>query len=108
MKIVIPEPKIWYSALDEKRFFMWLSDIPQIYQAKYVSSGIEIKVKGKFKIGTLYDLISIMNRYDLDIRYLRKLCLDTDRKYFERKKTYWYKKMFCDPKAPEWCQRSVI
>ena len=92
--LLINEPRPFFSYLDEKHFFSWLESIVSVQNIKPVDGGMELTLDYEFEKESLYDLISLMMRYGLDMQCLKELCTEKNKSWFKNPNAYWYKKVF--------------
>jgi hypothetical protein len=98
MKIMITEPIYYNSQLDEDHFFHWLQKIKNVTGVKGGKHGLEVTIDGELDAENLFDLIALMTRYELDMKWLRPYCLTVDKKYFADPQAYWFDAVFKDSK----------
>ena len=70
----------FYSRLDEDAFFSRLNQIPGV-----------VSVEG------MRELISLFQRYGIDMRQLRKLETGEFSSWMRNRSAYWFKSMYPDP-----------
>lgn len=70
----------FYSRLDEDAFFSRLNQIPGV-----------VSVEG------MRELISLFQRYGIDMRQLRKLGTGEFSSWMRNRSAYWFKSMYPDP-----------
>lgn len=100
----MPEPKTFYSYTDEKYFFDWLDSIEFIGSVKggeYLTdadgralSFLKAEVTGTIDDANIADLISLLMRYQLDMKCIKGLVTEENRKWLEDPKKYWYPLIF--------------
>jgi hypothetical protein len=94
VKLLINEPLRYYSQADEDHFFAWLQSIPAIEKVTGVGRGLELIVRRPIDKGSLYDLIAVMTRYNLDCRPLKPLCDEQQDEYFRDEGKYWHSAIY--------------
>lgn len=94
MKLFIPEPKHYFCQLDEDHFFGWLKEIDAVQDIKGRPEGLELVIDDKIDRTSLYELIGLLTRYDIDRTCLRRLCQDHPDHWFRDSKRYWHKDVF--------------
>lgn len=94
MKLVIPEPKLWYVYSDEKFFFAWLESIGTVTRVTGSKRGLELTLATPVSDDDLADLIGLMKRYRLDMKCLQKLCTTENRHWFKKSNKYWYRSVW--------------
>ena len=92
--MIIPEPKIFYSYLDEKHFFYWLEEIPAVKNVLGVISGLELTIIQPLDQPNLRDLIAVMKRYQLDMTCLADFCTPENEFWFRDPEKYWHTDIF--------------
>lgn len=91
--ILIKEPTIYFSQKDEDHFFQWLQSLQAVKNVVGTPDGLEVTLENLDR-DSLYDLIAIMTRYDIDKKCLATLCNSENEDWFKDKKKYWYKSIF--------------
>lgn len=94
MKIIIPEPQRFFCEADEDHFFGWLKEIDAIQSVSGSPDGLELEVNDPVDKLSFYELVGLLNRYDLDRRCLRPLCIGNPDSWFNDRKNYWYPSVF--------------
>ena len=96
VKIVIEEPKMYYSYLDEKNFFNWLSNISAIEKPIGTPGGLEINInEEKIDEESLRDMLAVLMRYGVDMKPLSVFLNEANRSWFyDNKSSYWHKKIW--------------
>lgn len=60
-------PPQYEASLEEKIFLHWLASIDGVEHVNVVNEGLELTIdRSKFDVGSLWDMLSIYYRYDLD------------------------------------------
>ncbi len=95
-KIIIQEPRFFFSYMDEEHFFHWLEDIPFVSEVVRVQDGLEVTLDGEFDKANIRDLIAVLRRYDLDMTCLRILCTEENQDWLKDHEAYWYAYIFKD------------
>jgi hypothetical protein len=97
MKVIIPEPAQFYSPYDEIHFFRWFRDIAAITDAVRTEDGIQLTIKKK-KLNrfTVYNLLVILQRYNVPMGSLRTICRHVDPVFFRDEDSFWYDSVFKD------------
>jgi hypothetical protein len=94
-KVVIREP-IWFSDADEDSFFDWLKSLKAVKDFVGVPSGLEITLSDPVDEFSLRELLGLMSRYDLDMKWLRALRTSENESWFADDQKYWHDKVFGD------------
>jgi hypothetical protein len=85
----------FYSYLDEKHFFTWLESIDGIRDVKGTTAGLLVRLAGKgLDRSGAYDLIGLLARYGLGMRFVRDLIRPEDEAWFDDPAKYWHSQMF--------------
>lgn len=102
-QLVIPEPPLWFSQLDENAFYTALTSIPAV-QSLEVRPGrplpgepnqITLSIDQPFlDEESLRNLIGIMFRYSLDLSPLAKQCTEDNARWLKDPTKYWYQGVF--------------
>lgn len=100
--LIIPEPRLWFSALDETHFFSWLESIDMIGKVTRVArggnqgTGLELTFRKKPDEGGIRDLIALMSRYNLDMHCLEVMCTPEHEVWLKDSRMYWFEGIFGD------------
>ncbi len=95
MRIIIQEPAPFFSDGDEDCFFQWLKSIAAVKEFVGCSSGLEITLVDPDDAG-LRELVGLMTRYGLDMKWLRNLRTVQNGSWFADDKKCWYRSVFED------------
>jgi hypothetical protein len=101
MKIIIPEPRPYYSLLEEKHYFHWLEEIDGVVEITGTNDGIIVGLDRPADRRLLMEVIALLARFELDMSGLASLCREVDKDYFEDKSAYWYIPIFDPPVKDE-------
>ena len=96
MKFVIQEPVPFFSDGDEDCFFQWLKSIDAVKDFFRCPSGLEITLTEPVDDPNLRELIGLMTRYGLDMKWLRSLRTQQNEGWFASEKMYWHQSVFKD------------
>ena len=89
-ELTIKEPVPFFSEEDENSFFRWLQSIPAVRKVVGTPEGLKLTLIEPDKL-SIYELIALLTRYQLDRRCLRDICESSkERAWFRRKEMYWY------------------
>ncbi len=92
-ELTIKEP-LFFSQEDENSFFRWLRSIPAVRRLVGTPEGLKLTLKEPDKL-SIYELIAVMSRYQVDMRCLRDICESSkERAWFRRKRMYWYDSVY--------------
>lgn len=82
------------SSYDEAAFFEWLDKIPAVRSYKGERRTLYIEVDATADDESLYELVSLFHRYNVDMSQLR--VFDTERigEWFRKPNSYWYESVF--------------
>jgi hypothetical protein len=94
--IVIPEPDVFHSQLDEDHFFGWLNDIPAVKSVTMVSEGLQLDIGEPIDRVSFQELASLLTRYDLDRRCLKPLAESNPDPWLRDPVKYWHDAVFGD------------
>lgn len=93
-ELTIKEPVPFFSEGDEDSFFRWLRSIPAVRKVVGTPEGLKLTLREPDKL-SIYELIALMTRYQLDRRCLREICESSkERAWFRRKQMYWYDSVY--------------
>jgi len=94
-ELTIKEPVPFFSEGDEDSFFRWLQSIPAVRKVARTPEGLKLTLRQPPDKLSIYELIAVMSRYQLDMRCLRDICESSkERAWFRRKETYWYDSVY--------------
>jgi len=91
---LIREPIRFYCPLDEDHFFAWLHDIPAVKGVDGTVAGLELDIEEPIDKTSLYELIGLLTRYDVDRRCLRPLVESNPDPWFRDPGRYWHQSVF--------------
>jgi hypothetical protein len=85
----------FYSAADEKAFFVWLNAIAGViaYSGKPYGLMVDIDID-LFSEESLRDLLALHHRYGLNMQALRMFETPANHTWFRNKNAYWYTAVF--------------
>ena len=96
MKIVMKEPAPFFSDGDEDCFFHWLKSIDAVKDFVGGPKGLEVTLTDPVDDPSLRELIGLLTRYGLDMKWLRNLHTQQNEGWFASEKMYWHKAVFKD------------
>jgi len=96
MKVIIREPVPFFSEGDEDYFFEWLKSITAVKDLVGCTRGLELTLADHVDDPSLRELIGLMTRYGLDMKWLRSLRTKQNEHWFAHDNTYWYSSVFED------------
>lgn len=96
MKIIIKEPASYLSEGDEGVFFNWLESVDAVKNVVGCSTGLELTLAEPVDDSSLRELIALMTRYGVDLKWLRSFVTKENEGWFASSKTYWHKSVFAD------------
>lgn len=83
------------SAVDEELFFIWLEKIASVTEVVGAGDSIKISVASPVLDHDLRELIALSYRYKTDMRQLRVLLTERNKKWFsENVEAYWHSEVF--------------
>ncbi|WP_063049756.1 hypothetical protein [Nocardia arthritidis] len=94
-EIVLKASGVEYgSPYDEAAFFEWLDKIPAVRSYEGELRTLYIKVDATADDESVYELVSLFDRYRVDMSQLR--VFDTERigEWFRKPEGYWYESVF--------------
>ncbi|WP_280238139.1 hypothetical protein [Nocardia abscessus] len=94
-EIVLKATGVKYgSPYDEAAFFEWLDKIPAVRSYEGELRTLYIKVDATADDESVYELVSLFDRYQVDMSQLR--VFDTERigEWFRKPESYWYESVF--------------
>lgn len=91
--ILVKEPQ-FYCYQDEKHFFGWLEGLKALKKVKRTSEGLALTFENPIDDDSLADLVGLLTRYRIDRKDLKVFRNETNRKWFARSRTYWYRSVF--------------
>ncbi|WP_243313580.1 hypothetical protein [Fundidesulfovibrio agrisoli] len=94
MKLIIPQPRLYYSNGDEDFLFHWLKWIAEGKDAILCDGGVEITLNDPVDDASLRELIGLMARYSLDMKCLKPLRTAQNEHWFADPMAYWHKSVF--------------
>jgi len=98
--LIIPEPRLWFSSLDEAHFFAWLESIDMMAAVTRVARGrnqdtdLELTFRKRPDEAGIRDLIALTSRYTLDMHCLEVLCTPEHEAWLKDPQKYWYQAIF--------------
>lgn len=93
--LVIPQPKPYYSYMDEKHFFSWLEEIDEVSCVTGKASSLEVELEaGMLSDDGLADFIALFYRYRLDMQCLRQFENDSNTAWLRSEDAYWHESLF--------------
>ncbi len=88
----------FYSRLDEDAFFSRLNQIPGVVSVEGFLRTIDVSVDpSAVDDEGMRELISLFQRYGIDMRQLRKLETEEFSPWMRNRSAYWFKSMYPDP-----------
>lgn len=88
----------FYSRLDEDAFFSRLNQIPGVVSVERFLRTINVCVDpSAVDDEGMRELISLFQRYGIDMRQLRKLGTGEFSSWMRNRSAYWFKSMYPDP-----------
>ncbi|SEA75088.1 hypothetical protein [Nitrosospira multiformis] len=96
MKVIIQEPSLFFSDGDEDYFFEWLKSITSVKGFTRCVGGLEVTLVDQVDDPSLRELIGLMTRYGLDMKWLRNLRTAQNECWFANDNKYWYPSVFED------------
>ncbi|KWT89279.1 MULTISPECIES: hypothetical protein [unclassified Variovorax] len=97
--ILIKEPQ-FYCYQDEKHFFDWLEGLKALKGMKRTPKGLALTVDFPIDDDSLADLIALLTRYRLDRATLKVFLNESNQKWFETSRAYWYRAVFKSDRTP--------
>ena len=94
VKLLIDEPRPYYSALDEDYFYRWLDDVDAVVSFSGQGAKLCLSVATPIDDVSLRDLFSLLMRYGVDMRPLVALATESNKGWLEDPKMYWHQNMF--------------
>lgn len=94
VKITIREPVPYFSEGDEDSFFHWLKSIDAVEDFVGTPKGLEITLTEPVDDFSLRELIGLLRRYGLDMKWLRKLRTPQNEAWFVDEKKFWHDAVF--------------
>ena len=95
MEIEIKLPR-WFSDGDEDYFFAWLKSVDQVKHYAGGPRGLVVTLAEPVDDPNLRELIGLMRRYDLDMKWLRQLRTKENEKWFASETKDWHQSVFKD------------
>lgn len=94
MKTLIARGVTYYSELDEKSFFGWLDSIPGV--VRYEGRGIDLSIytSDELSDASIREMISLFNRYDVDMVQLGQYVSEANAKWLKNKSMFWFQPIF--------------
>jgi hypothetical protein len=96
MKIVIREPVPFFSDGDEDSFFHWLKSIDAVKDFVGSPVGLEVALADPVDDFSLRELIGLLTRYGLDMKWLRRLRTQQNEAWFASERMYRHESVFKD------------
>ena len=94
MELLIKESR-YFSQLDEDHFFSWLQEISGVMDVKGTPQGLIVSLASdRLSKESIYDLLAIHARYNLDMRQLAQFETKANSSWFRNPQAYWYKRVF--------------
>jgi len=93
-KLVVKEPSIFFSYLDEENFFRWLAAIPAVKGVVRVGPALEVAIDEPIDEASLRDLIALLRRYGVDMKVLKDLVNPDNEAWFRSPVAYWFDSVF--------------
>ena len=92
--VLIDEPKPYYSYLDERFFYGWLNEIDAVIAVSREGSRLELTLSNPIDDASFRDLISLLMRYEIDMKSLVSLTTKGNKVWVENPMAYWHQAMF--------------
>jgi hypothetical protein len=95
-QVVLTAKRVWYySENDEAAFFEWLDKLPCVEKYEGELDVLEIHInQARLDAGSLYELLALFRRYNIDMTQLRVFDRDEFASWFRNPKSYWFKEVF--------------
>ena len=94
--VVLIAKRVWYySENDEAAFFEWLDKLPCVEKYEGELDVLDICInQARLDAGSLYELLALFRRYNVDMKQLRVFDRDEFASWFRNPKADWFKEVF--------------
>lgn len=98
-KLIIPEPRPWYSNADEDQFFNILYALPEVEHVQGYNNSphndLVLSLSQQYlSDDSLRNLLGVMTRYQLPMVALSNQCATHNEAWFKNPDSYWYNSVF--------------
>ncbi len=94
-KPIICKSVLFYSQKDEAAFFEWIKKIDCIDNISGAGNELYLHVASVILHDyDLRELVALFKRYNINMKQLKIFLNEDNKKWFQNKTAYWYKKVF--------------